>query len=273
MRLAFTTLACPRWTLEQVVAGARRCGYDGIELRLLDGALITPALGRDDRMRVRATLADAGLPIVCLDTSVRVAQPDRLAAAAQIDDAYGMLELAAEWGAPVIRVFAAPPDETPLPQAIEAAIATMRPIAERGATMGIQVALETHDAFCASGPVGAVLDAVPQASALWDLLHPFRVGEPTAVTLERLRGRISHVHIKDGRPPADGGDRWDLTLLGEGLVPTRDILAALHAGGYDGWIAVEWEKQWHPHLAEPEVALPQFAERLRADLAAIGVAS
>ena len=267
MRLAFTTLACPRWTLEQVVAGARRCGYDGIELRLLDGALITPALGRDDRMRVRATLADAGLPIVCLDTSVRVAQPDRLAAAAQIDDAYGMLELAAEWGAPVIRVFAAPPDETPLPQAIEAAIATMRPIAERGATMGIQ------DAFCAIGPVGAVLDAVPQASALWDLLHPFRVGEPTAVTLERLRGRISHVHIKDGRPPADGSARWDLTLLGEGLVPTRDILAALRAGGYDGWIAVEWEKQWHPYLAEPEVALPQFAERLRADLAAIGGAS
>jgi hypothetical protein len=32
---------------------------------------------------------------------------------------------------------------------------------------------------------------------------------------------------------------------------------------------VEWEKKWHPDLAEPEVALPQHADLLREYLAAL----
>jgi sugar phosphate isomerase/epimerase len=58
-----------------------------------------------------------------------------------------------------------------------------------------------------------------------------------------------------------------LTLLGEGDVPMQDILAKLRAAGYDGWIAVEWEKKWHPEIPDHEVALPQHAELLRAYLA------
>ena len=45
----------------------------------------------------------------------------------------------------------------------------------------------------------------------------------------------------------------------------RESLAALRAAGYDGWLTVEWEKRWHPELAEPEVALP----RERRDVAAL----
>ena len=56
--------------------------------------------------------------------------------------------------------------------------------------------------------------------------------------------------------PAEGGD-WELVLLGEGEVPVREMLGLLTAGGYRHWISVEWEKRWHPEIAEPEVALPQ----------------
>jgi fatty-acyl-CoA synthase len=45
------------------------------------------------------------------------------------------------------------------------------------------------------------------------------------------------------------------------------MLAALQGVGYAGWLAVEWEKKWHPDLAEPEIALPQHAEVLRGYLA------
>ncbi|HMO58054.1 MAG TPA: sugar phosphate isomerase/epimerase [Roseiflexaceae bacterium] len=269
MRLAYTTLACPEWTLEQVIDAAQQNGYEGLELRLLDGNVIGPDLPTAERRRVRNALAAAGLPVICLDTSVRIAQPDAAARAAQIADARALLELAAEWGAPLIRVFAGPPAGTAETEALAAAAATLAPIAAYGQTLGVAVALETHDAFCHSTAVAQVLDAVPAAGALWDLLHPYRVGETTAETLGRLQGRVLHVHIKDGKPPADGGSNWDLTLLGEGRVPTRDILAALHAAGYNGWIAVEWEKKWHPELAAPEIALPQHAAVLRRYLADI----
>ena len=56
---------------------------------------------------------------------------------------------------------------------------------------------------------------------------------------------------------------WDLLLLGEGEVPVRDSLTAIQRRGYDGWIAVEWEKKWHPHIQEPEIAFPQHSALLR----------
>jgi hypothetical protein len=37
MRICFSTLACPTWTLSQVVEIAVRSGYDGIELRFVEG--------------------------------------------------------------------------------------------------------------------------------------------------------------------------------------------------------------------------------------------
>ena len=42
------------------------------------------------------------------------------------------------------------------------------------------------------------------------------------------------------------------------------MLGLLAAGGYRHWISVEWEKRWHPEIEEPEVALPQHLDLLRA---------
>jgi sugar phosphate isomerase/epimerase len=272
MKLAFTTLACPGWTLEQALDAAQRYGYEGIELRLLDGELLTPDLGADQRMRVLGACRSAGLPICCLDTSVRLAQPVRADRAAQVHDGIAFLELAAMWGAPCIRVFGGPPAGVGDDEAIEAATECLRPLAERGAELGVAVALETHDAFAAGASVARVLDQVPGpgAGALWDILHPNRVGEPVERTLELIGARLLHVHIKDGHRPPDGGPNWPLALLGEGDVPTASILRAMRGAGYDGWISVEWEKKWHPQIAEPEVALPQHADKLREYLAAMG---
>ena len=271
MKLAFTTLACPGWTLEEAAAAGRAAGYEGLELRLLDGDVVGPNLSADNRRRIRETLAAEGLTLVCLDTSVRIAQPDATEREQQVQDGLALLQIAAEIGAPMIRVFAAPPAGTSDEQAIQASIASLTPLAERGAELGVAVALETHDAFCDSSTVARVLAETPSpaAGALWDLLHPYRIGEPIDVTLGRLRDRLLHVHIKDGSPPAGGGSNWDLKLVGEGSVPTREILAALKSAGYDGWLAVEWEKKWHPELAEPEIALPQHARVLREYLASI----
>jgi len=85
------------------------------------------------------------------------------------------------------------------------------------------------------------------------LVDPGRRVEDMELLLERVRARI-------GEP----------ILLGEGTVPVQAILSTLAARGYDGWLAVEWEKKWQPQIADPEVALPQYAETLRGYLANIG---
>ena len=267
MRLAFTTLACPEWSFEQVADAAVSYGYAGLELRLLDGELITPSLSSDQQERIRRVAADRALELCCLDTSLKVADP-----AASLDEGYGYLEMAAAIGVPLIRVFGgATPDESPETAAARAG-ERLTSLAERGRTLGVRVALETHDSFAAGRSVAAALGSVADdyAGALWDTLHPVRVGETAEETLDLIGARLLHMHIKDGNVQPNINE---CRLLGEGTVPVQAILGTLAARGYDGWLSVEWEKKWQPQIAEPEVALPQYAETLRSYLREIGVSS
>ena len=108
MKLAFSTLACPDWTFEQCIEAAQQSGYAGVELRLLDGEIITSALNSEQRRRVRASAARASLPIIGLDTSVRIAQTDPQSRSEHVHEGLALLELAHDLEAPFIRVFGGP---------------------------------------------------------------------------------------------------------------------------------------------------------------------
>ena len=45
--------------------------------------------------------------------------------------------------------------------------------------------------------------------------------------------------------------------MGEGEVRVREIIGLLVAGGYTGYLSLEWEKYWHPDIEEARIALPQ----------------
>ncbi|HET7016508.1 MAG TPA: TIM barrel protein [Streptosporangiaceae bacterium] len=69
-------------------------------------------------------------------------------------------------------------------------------------------------------------------------------GDPLAI-LANWWDRVSHVHLKDSSsagPFTDAMQLWENSVfcrLGEGVGRTGEILDALRAGGYDGWIVVE----------------------------------
>ena len=76
--------------------------------------------------------------------------------------------------------------------------------------------------------------------------------------MRQLGRYIRHTHLKDSVPAAtEGGRRYVLTGTGE--VPVRRQIEALVKTGYRGVYSFEWEKRWHPEIAEPEVAIAQFA--------------
>jgi len=261
-RLAFSTLACPGWSLERVVEAAGQYGYQGVELRLIDGQTIAADIDGGERRRVRSLLHGAGLPIVAVDTSIRLAGADPDRAAAELR---AFLDVAAEWESRLVRVFggdlpAGQPREAAL-DAMALPLAAVGPDAER---LGIAIGIETHDAFSSAAAVAALLSRVdsPAVGALWDILHTCRMGETPDEVTGLLGERLLHVHLKDGRGEV-GAQAWDLVLLGEGDVPLAGVLRALRTLGYRGWLTVEWEKKWHPEIAEPEVALPQHAVALR----------
>jgi sugar phosphate isomerase/epimerase len=262
-RIAFSTLAFPDATLASAASLGRRWGYSGIELRLIDGELIDPSMPAADRVRVKRAVTASGLPVVAVDSSIRLTDDDPGPELARF------LELASDWEAPLVRVFggALAAQQTERQKQLRAAARVLEssvPLAER---LGVAIGVETHDAFSASSVVAELLALVDPAAvdsgavgAVWDSHHPHRMGETPAEVYANLGSRILLAQVKDARRKADGD--WQLVLLGEGEVPVRDMLERLAAGGYPHWISVEWEKRWHPEIEEPEVALPQHLELL-----------
>lgn len=262
-RLAFSTLGCPDWSVARVVEAAREYGYDGVELRLIDGEIIEPSIARQERQRVKEAFAAAGLPICCVDTSIRVAADEPSACVANVR---AFLELAHEWQSPVVRVFAGPwragLSENAVYDAVAAVLNQVVGDAER---LGVTIALETHDSLSSARQVAEIARRVPSRGfgVLWDCHHPYRMGEQPDEVVGLLGDRIAHFHVKDARPNPAARTGWDLLLLGEGEVPVRDSLVALIGSGYDGWVCVEWEKKWHPDIPDPAIAFPQHAQLLR----------
>jgi sugar phosphate isomerase/epimerase len=263
-RIAFSTLAFPDATLAQATALGRSWGYTGVELRLVDGELIDPAMPPADRAAVQRTASAAGLPIVAVDTSIRLTDDEPGPELRQF------LELASDWESPLVRVFGGALPDGALPhgparrRALEAAARVLEAAAGPAERLGVAIGVETHDSFSASRVVAELLAMVdsPSVGAVWDSHHPHRMGERPAEIYANLRPRILLAQVKDARRAAEREDGWQLVLLGEGEVPVREMLDVLAAGGYEGWISVEWEKRWHPEIEAPEVALPQHLKLL-----------
>lgn len=249
MQIAFSSLACPGWSVEQIAAAAREHSFAGIEWRLADGELLKPKTTDD----VWTRIAECGVPAVCLDTScqfVRATNEERVKA---VDYAAAMGEYAARIGAPFIRVFGGPaPDGMTFDDVIEPARDALSLAAAR-VPDGVRILVETHDAWSTGAGIMRLIGGV-DVGVVWDIAHTVREFEAPADTID-VMGLPDLVHVKDA-----AGEK--LVPLGEGTVPLSFAMSQLFGAGYDGWLSFEWEKLWHPELDEPELALPAASNYL-----------
>lgn len=271
MRLAWTTLGSPDWPIDRVFAECARAGYAGVEFRCLRGVPIDPHLPAADRQLMRRLSAETNLPIIGIGASSTFSAADSAARAAQEEDLRGMLELAHEVGAPLVRAYAGafPAGEAEAVVCDRVAESVWR-VVPRAKELGVAIAMETHDGLSSARVAAEVLRriAAPQVHALWDVLHPTRMGESPAEVWDLIGPRVRHVHFKDAA--RDGGGRWRAKPIGEGEVPLRECLRRLHAAGYAGWLTLEWEKYWEPDIPAPEAVIDRHLQTVRGYLAEIG---
>lgn len=259
MKVGFSTLGCPKWSLQHTCEQAKAFGYDGVELRLIDGQVVSTDIDAAERERVRDVLTAGGVEVSALGTSVKLAAPD--AAQSEADLRAG-LELAAAWSIPTVRVFggrvADGEDRAAATRRGSSVVSAALADAER---LGVRIALETHDDFSAAGHAAAMLDAVGHRAfgAIWDIQHTWRAGDQAKDAWAALGPHAIEIHVKDGRETDSG---WQQTDLGAGELPVADCIERARTDGFDGWLVVEWEKHWHPELAEPEVAFPAHRSAL-----------
>jgi sugar phosphate isomerase/epimerase len=274
--IAFSTLGCPKWPWSQVLETAATLGYAGIELRGLEGEMDLTKRPEFGGRMLSTTLADLksrDLVVTDLGASSRLHERDPKVLAAQMDEARRFIDLAHRLGAPWVRVFPDRflPDE-PREVTIGRVGANLAELGWFARGSGVGVLVESHGEFTDSASLAAMMKAAgaaPGIGLLWDTHHTVSAGgEKPADTWAALGQWVHHTHIKDSTPGEKG---VNYVLTGEGTIGVHDVVKALAAGGYKGYYGFEWEKQWHPDIAEPEVSFPQYAKVMSQWLAEAGV--
>ena len=78
MKLAFSTLGCPDWSWEQILKNAKEMGFDGFEIRSLEGEMRPERMARFMPGQQQDTLRDlknVGLAITDIGTSATFHDP------------------------------------------------------------------------------------------------------------------------------------------------------------------------------------------------------
>jgi len=262
MKLSTSTLGCLDWDMPTVAARLREYGFDAVDFRGLRGNLKLWELSEfsTDRQASAQRLRDAGLAVSAFSSSAGLVWQSEAGRAAARDELRRTVELCRLFGAPMIRVFGQSQKDLNRSQALERARAELPVWLEITAGTGVQLAVETHDAWTNSDRLIELLAGFDpqQVGVIWDVKHPYWASRETpAATWEKLKDRIANTHWKDTqRDHATGKDR--LCLCGAGVLPLADCADLLQAGGYAGYYTLEWERRWHPYLAAPEIAFPRF---------------
>jgi sugar phosphate isomerase/epimerase len=259
--LAFSTLGCPQWPWPQILEFASAKGFAAIELRGILGDLDLPArpeFAPDKIADVKKELAAHGLKVSDLGSSSELHHTDDAKRAHEIADAKRFIDLAEKLESPYVRVFGNKV-EGPRDESIHRVASGLRELALYAAPRNVTVIIESHGDFVTSPLLKQVLTEAdhPNGLLLWDAHHTFVDGhEEPEFTVRELGRWIKHTHLKDS--VVSNGER-QYVLTGKGDVPVRRQMQALAGIGYKGYFCFEWEKLWHPDIAEPEVAIADFA--------------
>jgi sugar phosphate isomerase/epimerase len=275
MKLSFSTLGCPNWSFDEIVLRASQYGYDGVAFRGLGRQLDltkAPEFFPQARANTRRRLQEAGLAtsMVLTSATMMIADPEKLEASLQL--ARNHIEIASDLECPYIRVFGGQ-----MPVGISHAAAVRRTgdrlhrLGEYAAQRGVCVLIETHDDWAVTSRLSRAVEEAnhPNVGVLWDVHHPVRIaGESVAQAWANIGPWVRSVDIKDSITDFEARLGYEYVQIGEGEILLKDALRILKAAGFDGWLTFEWEKVWHPDLADPAVAFPEFIARIRALLEA-----
>lgn len=268
MRTAFTTLACPTLSLRELLALAKRNDMDAVEIRLdQDNRLCGYALEELDE--AKRLIDESYVKLSDLACGITVKNGDR-AVLAQMEHC---AKMAQKLGVVGIRIFVGAGAKyftDPICRDMDGVAAVLREGAELVGSYGAELWVETHSDYSTGKIVGDLLSRVadPRVRVIWDVMHSIEWHESPADTVRYLRDSIVHVHLKDGRIPADPNrTAYDLCTLGEGAVDLCKIADALQRIGYDGYLSLEWEQMWHPELAtcyeDTDALLGAYSEWLK----------
>ena len=250
MRLAFSSNAFRRNTIEETVEILAGIGYDGLEIMCDVPHAWPPDVTPEKLASLRRALTGHRMGISNLNAFMMCAvgdfhrpswiEEDPAARKQRLDHTLACIRLARELGAATLSTEpGGPKDERPASDVLPLFRETIAPALAEADRAGVKVLVEPEPE-CTIETSRQFLDfqkTVPNRSfgLNCDIGHFYCVGEDPADVVRAMKGRIGHVHLED-----IAADRKHHHLVpGDGAIDYRALFAALHETGYDGWITVE----------------------------------
>lgn len=282
MRLAFSSNAYMRFSVEETIRRIAQLGYAGLEL-LADVPHAWPAGLLEERKRsIRQSLADHGLAIANINGFMMNAvadprqpywhpswiEPDPHYRAIRREHTRRALSLAGELGAPSIQTEPGGPLAPGQSWASGAGVfyEEFMPCVEWAEKCGVYLLVEPEpglliERFEQYLEFAAMVDS-PWLGLNFDIGHAYCVGEDPQHWIARMAPHTRHYHLED-----IAATRVHQHLVpGRGAIDLEATLAEIVRSGYDGWVTVEL----YPYIDDPDQAGREAKAHLDKLLAGLG---
>jgi len=268
MKLAFSTLGCPNWDLDTIINQAAEIGFDGIELR---GILKELDIARLPEFSTKAKetvakLEDAGIEMACFSSSVAMSNSGSGISIESLDEIKRYADLCDTFQAANIRIFGGKIGSLTWEEAIDDAATNLEKMSRIVQDTDFKIVVETHDDWMKGSYFSRLMEMVDlkNVGILWDVNHPYMfINEKPEKTWQETGKWVCHTHWKDSYVEEDSEHGFLPCLMGDGILPHQEIFDVLKKGGYGGYLSLEWEKRWHPEIADPEIAFPQYFKYMK----------
>jgi len=276
MKIAFSTIACPSWTLADAANKAAEYGYLGMEMRSfhdpkrsVDAHVASDPMGVEPQT-IQSIFDQAGIEPVSFATSVRYDKPINPPVIGRVfmneeegvHETKAYVDLADRCGTKYVRVFGCDlPAAEPHACSMTRVSNRLRLAAQTARNTKVRVLLENAGSFARSSEFLGMIEQVDSQwlGASFNILASVQAGE---CPIEGVKTLGDHLHvIKVCDIDADGNP----TRLGEGVLPIDKLIGALGEMNYDGWVVYEYPKLWHPkHELDADDVLEHAADTLYA---------
>ncbi len=260
MKLSFSTLGCPDFSWPEIYTMAKDFGFNGIEMRGLGGDIFSvnaSPFKSENIENTKAQLKRLKLEICCLSSGCALRFPEKHEET--VAELKEYISLAKQLGTPYIRVLGDLTAEITTDFDDSYVIEPMKTLAPIAEEAGVTLLIETNGVYSDTARLADVLAQIgsDNVAALWDWNHPYRFNnESPETTIKNLGAFIKHCHIKDS-VVADG--KVEYKLVGEGDLPKmEEYMKALRSLNYEGYISLEWLKQYAPTLTEAGIVFPHY---------------
>jgi sugar phosphate isomerase/epimerase len=259
MKVGFSTVACPEWTLSKVARVAEASGFGAVELRTFgDGSrqsACDPMLS--DAGKIRGLFSAAGCEIGCIATGIAFDDPvtppviGRVISDAEwmVRDCKAAIDLAASLECPYVRVFGFEIMATERrASAMERILDRLYKSLDHCRHTGVKLVIENGGSFLTGASLREIINTLnhPLLYAAYSPAVATLGDESFANGFDVLGERLAIVKLRDfknGKPCS----------LGSGEMPTRAAVAELAARKFNGLVSYELDRAWLPTDFGPEL--------------------